>query len=107
MNAWQRLLATSSLVMGTAWDLITHPILQLGNGFYNSTILTSSTKENIIKEYTEPYNILSSEVYIPIESLSTTQVLRDNITSSIIHLINDTNAANVVHTTSISQVIRD
>jgi hypothetical protein len=25
MTAWQRLLAASSLVLGTAWDLITHP----------------------------------------------------------------------------------
>lgn len=25
MNAWQRLLAASSLAIGTAWDLITHP----------------------------------------------------------------------------------
>lgn len=27
MNAWQRLLAASSLAIGTAWDLITHPKL--------------------------------------------------------------------------------
>jgi len=25
MNAWQRLLAASSLAIGNAWDLITHP----------------------------------------------------------------------------------
>lgn len=25
MTAWQRLLAASSLAIGTAWDLITHP----------------------------------------------------------------------------------
>ena len=25
MNAWQRLLAASSLAVGTAWELLTHP----------------------------------------------------------------------------------
>ena len=30
MNAWQRLLAASTLTAGTAWGLITHPKLDSG-----------------------------------------------------------------------------
>ena len=36
MNAWQRLLAASSLAIGTAWDLITHPKTGGGGTTYNT-----------------------------------------------------------------------
>ena len=36
MNAWQRLLAASSLAVGTAWDLITHPNTGGSGSTYNT-----------------------------------------------------------------------
>ena len=47
MNAWQRLLAASSLAIGTAWDLITHPKLGGAGTVYveqiQATVLDDTT----------------------------------------------------------------
>lgn len=44
MNAWQRLLAASSLAIGTAWDLITHPKTG-GAGLVVNTGVTASVAD--------------------------------------------------------------
>ena len=46
MNAWQRLLAASSLAIGTAWDLITHP--KTGSGVVVNTGATMALTDNAV-----------------------------------------------------------
>ncbi len=50
MNAWTRLLAASSLAIGTAWDLITHPKTGSGATVYVEQIQSAVTDDTATAE---------------------------------------------------------
>ncbi len=50
MNAWQRLLAASSLAVGTAWELITHPKTGTGATVYVEQVQSSVADDTTTSE---------------------------------------------------------
>lgn len=67
MSAWTKLLAASSLSLGTAWDLITHPrtggtgtIYDQVQTVIDDSLITSALQDGTIQTSLSDYTISSS-----------------------------------------------
>lgn len=80
MTAWQRLLSISSITVGTAWDLITHPITSTPNSIIYIEQLQSTVQSSVINSELQDGIILTT---INDETISSDVVVIDAVTSLV------------------------
>lgn len=97
MSAWTNLLAASSLAIGTAWDLITHPKTG-GIGLTTGSVVLDSTNTYVLQAPTEDYHVIK-------ETPSTTSILMNS--NSVTILLESKPSSIISEYPNVTSIIQD
>ena len=88
MNAWQRLLAASTLAIGSAWDLITHP--KLGSGVVVNTGAVAVVLDTTLSVALVDHTVAVSVGFAPVAAVVSDRpygvVVNDGVTAAVLQL---------------------